>query len=90
MIKKGTVMRKAKLIKKEKKKLNDKLAAEGRTKNQRRKKKMKAAVDTYDGRLGALKGETLREKYLHMHRLIGDENTRLKKEAEEKESKKTE
>ena len=77
-------MRKAKLKQDKKSKLNNRLAVEGRTKIQRKNKKMKSAVDNYDGRLGALKGKTFRDQYSHMHRLIANDRAEQRRLEEEK------
>ena len=82
-------MRNSKQTKQKRERLNKTNSEQGRTKIQRANKMKKAIVNHYDGRLGELKGETFREKYAHLHRLTGDENTRLRKIAEaEEEAKK--
>ena len=71
-------MRQAKTKANAKSKLNESFAIEGRTKVQRKKKIMKSAINTHDSNLGELKGETVKERYVHMNTLIDAENARLK------------
>ena len=71
-------MRQAKTKANAKSKLNESFAIEGRTKVQRKKKIMKSAINTHDSNLGELKGETVKERYVHMNTLINAENARLK------------
>ena len=71
-------MRKAKQVKINRRKENERLAKEGRTKVQRQKIIMKSAINNYDGNLGELKGVTINERYVHMNALIDAENARLK------------
>mgnify|MGYP004459228333 CR=1 FL=1 len=75
-------MRKAKIVQKAKDDNNKRLAIEGRTKAQRKKIVMKNAINTHDDRLGELKGETIKERYAMMHRLIAHFNAIARKEAE--------
>ena len=79
-------MRDSKQVKMKRTRLNKELKVKGRTSTQRVNRMKKSVVDAYDGRLGSLKGKTFREKYDHLHRLIGDENTRLRKIEEEKKN----
>jgi len=71
-------LRQAKTKANAKSKLNESFAIEGRTKVQRKKKIMKSAINTHDSNLGELKGETVKERYVHMNTLIDAENARLK------------
>ena len=75
-------MRQAKTKANAKSKLNESFAIEGRTKVQRKKKIMKSAINTHDSNLGELKGETVKERYVHMNTLIDAENARLEELAE--------
>ena len=75
-------MRKAKQVQKAKDDNNKKLAIEGRTKVQRKKIVMKNAINNYDGSLGELKGETIKERYAMMHRLTAHFNAMARKAKE--------
>ena len=79
-------MRSSKQRKIDKRKENERLAKEGRTKVQREKIVMKSAINNYDGNLGELKGVTIKERYVHMNALINAENARLKAIAKQKEN----
>jgi|10_taG_2_1085330.scaffolds.fasta_scaffold28175_2 hypothetical protein len=69
-------MRKSKAIKQKKHKLNKALSIEGRTKRQRKGIMMKNAINSFDGNVT---GETLKEKYQHMHKQIAFDKTEQKR-----------
>jgi hypothetical protein len=75
-------LRKSKQVKINRRKENERLAKEGRTKVQREKIVMKNAINNYDGSLGELKGETIKERYAMMHRLTAHFNAMAKKAKE--------
>jgi len=60
-------MRKSKTKKQKSRAKTKRLAIEGRTKVQREKNVMRSAINNYDGKLGELKGETIKERYTHMN-----------------------
>ena len=76
-------LRKSKLFKQNKHKLNKRLKVIGRTKQQRKNIKMKNAIDLYNG---DVVGNTLKEKYQDMHKQIAFANAE-KKRLEEKKLK---
>ena len=74
-------MRKSKITKQKKDKLNKKLKAEGRTKQQRKNIMMRNAIESFNGEVIGL---TLKDKYQHMHKQIAFRNAEQRRLEEEK------
>ena len=80
-------MRQAKQNKINRRKKNEENKARGRTRQQHNNLIMKKVVFAYDGRLGKLVGETLKERYEHLHELYNEERRRIAEEKKKEEEK---
>tara|TARA_R100001530_G_scaffold79382_1_gene55369 strand:- start:531 stop:770 length:240 start_codon:yes stop_codon:yes gene_type:complete len=74
-------MKQSKLNKQKKSKLNNGFAVEGRTKQQRKNNAMRAAINSFEG---IVVGDTLKDKYSHMHRQIANDRAEQRRLKEEK------